>query len=45
MWRSSSVDIEKEELLKNLEDCLLKGLEIPSFHNNVAFEDPFPVEI
>jgi G3E family GTPase len=38
-------DLNKEELSKALNECLLTYLEIPMFHQGYVFEDPFPVEL
>jgi G3E family GTPase len=38
-------DLNKEELSKALNECLLTYPEIPMFHQGYVFEDPFPVEL
>jgi G3E family GTPase len=38
-------DLRKEEIIENLESCLLQEEEYSLFVNNYEFNDPFPVEI
>ena len=38
-------DIDKEKMITDLEKCLLQDSEKHLFDNNMAFNDPFPVDI
>lgn len=38
-------DLNKDEIIKNLESCLLQEEEYSLFINNIEFNDPFPSEI